>query len=119
MLTAPALLPVAPPLPSTPQLGQVIGQITASAAAAIARALREREHGRLDSKTTARAVDLVALLFSLQRATAGELDFYATARAQGVQALQQRWGKTVNARTIATLVDGVIEVLSRLESPRP
>jgi hypothetical protein len=110
---APSLARQSPP-PSTPSLEALVGQITASAAAAIARALRERENGRLDPRTKAQGGDLIAMLFGLQQATAGKIDFYAVARARGAQTLAERYGDAVDARTIDILIDGAIEVLQKV-----
>jgi hypothetical protein len=111
MRTAPASLAVVPPLPSTLPLEQVIGEITAGAALAIARALNEFQNSSLSSSTRTQGGDLVARLVELWLACADKVHFYAVARARGAQLLQERYGKDVNARTIDILVDGVLEVL--------
>ena len=118
MLTTPASLPAASPRPSALALEQVIGEIAAGAALAIARALREFQTHGLSFEAKMRVGDLIARLFEL-RFCAGQIDFYAVARARGARLLQERYGRDVNARTIAALLDAVLEVLQhvvRLES---
>jgi hypothetical protein len=102
------------PHPFLPPLEEIIGQITASAAWGLARGLSEREHGGLQLTTKMHAGELIALLFSLKQAYTGASDFYAVARAEGVQALTRRCSGAADARTIAILVDGVIEVLQKV-----
>jgi hypothetical protein len=113
MLTAPNPLPVASPLSSALPLEQAIGKIAADAAAALARALREFQTDGLSFGTKMRVGDLIARLFEL-RLCAGQIDFYAVARARGAHQLQERYGRDVNARTIAVLIDAVIEVLQQV-----
>ena len=45
---------------------------------------------------------------------AGQIDFYAVARARGTRLLQKRYGRDINARTIVVLIDAVIEVLQQV-----
>jgi hypothetical protein len=45
---------------------------------------------------------------------AGQIDFYAAARARGTRLLQERYGRDINARVIAVLIDAVIEVLQQV-----
>jgi len=112
MLIALTSLPVAFPQPST--LPQIIGEVTAGAAVALARALREfQQTDELSFETKMRAGDWIARLFEL-RLCAGQTDFYAVARARGARLLQERYGRDVNARTIAVLIDAVIEVLQQV-----
>ena len=111
MLTAPTSLPVASPQPST--LPQIIGEVTAGAAVAIARALREFQTDGLSFEAEMHVGDLIARLFEL-RLCAGQIDFYAVARAGGARLLQDRYGRDINARTIAVLIDAVIEVLRQV-----
>ena len=113
MLTTPASLPAASPRPSALALEQVIGEIAAGAALAIARALREFQTHGLSFEAKMRVGDLIARLFEL-RLCAGQIDFYAVARVRGARLLQERYGKDINARTIAVLIDAVIEVLQRV-----
>jgi hypothetical protein len=113
MLTTPASLPAASPRPSALALEQVIGEIAAGAALAIARALREFQTHGLSFEAKMRVGDLIARLFEL-RLCAGQIDFYAVARVRGARLLQERYGKDINARTIAVLIDGVIENLQQV-----
>jgi hypothetical protein len=115
MLTTPAPAPVASPPPSMPLLEQVIGEIAASAALEIARALREHQNNGLSFRNAVSAFgDRVAQLFELRQICAGQIDFYTVVRARGTHVLQQRYGKDINARTIAVLADAVIEVLQHV-----
>ena len=115
MLTTPASLPAASPRPSALALEQVIGEIAAGAALAIARALREFQTHGLSFEAKMRVGDLIARLFEL-RLCAGWIDFYAVARARGTRLLQERYGRDINAKTIATLIDAVLEVLRHVVS---
>jgi hypothetical protein len=95
-------------------LEQVIGEIVARAALEIARALRH-QNDRPSFRNAASAFgDRVAQLFELRQIYASQIDFYAAVRAAGVRVLQERYGKDVNARTIAALIDVVIEVLQHV-----
>ena len=108
MLTTPASLPATSPQPSA--LPQIIGEITAGAAVALAQALHEFQTDGLSFEAKMHVGDLIAQLFEL-RLCAGQIDFYAIARAGGARVLQERYGKDINARTIAVLIDAVIEAL--------
>ena len=59
-----------------------------------------------------RVGDRIARLFELRLVCAGPID--AVARTRGARLLQQRYGKDINARTIAVLADAVIEVLQHV-----
>ena len=114
MLTAPTSLPVASPQPSTLLLlEELIAEIVAGAALAIARALHEFQTDGLSFETKMRVGDLIARLFEL-RLCASQIDFYAVARARGARLLQDRYGRDINARTIAVLLDAVLEVLRQV-----
>ena len=111
MLIAPTSSPAASPQPST--LPQIIGEVTAGAAVALARALREfQQTDELSFETKMRVGDRIARLFELRLVCAGPID--AVARTRGARLLQQRYGKDINARTIAVLADAVIEVLQHV-----
>src|SRR5262245_39288961 len=110
MLTAPTPLPVASALPSALLLEQV-GELTANAAATVARAWCESQNGGLTTKTKMHGGDQIAQLFELWQVCAGQIDFYAVARARGIHLLWERYGEDISARTIAALVDTVIEIL--------
>jgi hypothetical protein len=110
MLTAPTSLPVALALP----LEQIIGEVTADAAVALALALREFQTDELSSRTRVHGGDRIAQLFELRLVYAGWIDFYAVARARGTRLLQERYGRDINARTIAVLIDGVLEILQQV-----
>ena len=111
MLTMPASLPVASPLPSTPLLEQVIGEVTANAALAIVRALRHQNNGLSPRNAASVFGDWIARLFELRQAYTGRLDFCAVAGAAGARLLRERYGKDLDARTIAVLIDGALEAL--------
>jgi hypothetical protein len=114
MLTTPASLPIASPQPSAPALEQVMGEVTAAAAVALARALREYQNDGLSSRNASSAFgDLIARLFEL-RLCAGQLDFFAVVRARGARLLRERHGEDLNARTIAVLIDGALEALQQI-----
>ena len=114
MLTAPTSLPVAPALPSALPLEQIIGEVTADAAVVLARALREFQNDGLSARTRTHWGDLIAQLFKLWQVCAGQVDFYAVTRARGARLLQERYGEDINARTIAVLIDGVLEILQQI-----
>src|SRR5262249_424573 len=114
MLTAPAPLPVASALPSALPLEQIIGEVTADAAVVLARALREFQNDGLSPRTRGHWGDLIVRLFELWQVGAGQIDFYAVARARGARLLQERYGKDINARAIAVLIDGVLEILQKI-----
>jgi hypothetical protein len=114
MLTTPASLSIASPQPSAPALEQVVGEIAASAAVALARALREFQTDELSFGTKMRVGDWIAQLFELRQVCAGQIDFYVVVRARGARVLQERYGRDANARTTAVLIDAVIEVLQHV-----
>ena len=114
MLTTPASLPVASPLPSALPLDEVIGEIAAGAAVALARALRYQNDGPSFRNASSAFGDWIARLFALRQVCAGQIDFYAVARARGAHLLQQRYGKDINARTIAVLLGAVIAALEHV-----
>jgi len=111
MLTA--SLPVAASLPSALPPEEVIAEITAAAALAIAQALREFQTDGLSVGAKMRVGDLIARLFEL-RLCAGQIDFYAVARVRGIRLLQKRYGEDLNARMIAALIDAVLEILQQI-----
>ena len=111
MLTTPASLPIASPQPSAPALEQVIGEVTANAALAIVRALRHQNNGLSPRNAASVFGDWIARLFELRQAYTGRLDFCAVAGAAGARLLRERYGKDLDARTIAVLIDGALEAL--------
>jgi hypothetical protein len=110
MLTAPTSLPVASPQPST--LPQIIGEVTAGAAVALARALRYQNDGPSFRNAASAFGDGIARLFELKLVCAG--DFYTVARVRGARVLQERYGEDINAKAIVTLIDAVIEILQQI-----
>ena len=114
MLTAPAPLPVASAPPSALPLEQILGEVAADAAVVLARALREFQNGGLSPRTRGHWGDLIARLFELWQVGVGQIDVYSAARARGARLLQERYGRNINARTIAVLIDGVIEILQQV-----
>jgi hypothetical protein len=113
MLTAPNPLPVASALPSA-LLEQVVGEIAAGAALAIARALHHQNNGLSPRNAASAFGEWIARLFALRQVCAGQIDFYAIARARGARLLQERYGGDINTRMIAVLIDAVIEVLQQV-----
>jgi len=114
MLIAPTSLPVASLQPSALVLERVIGEIAADAAVALARALREFQNDGLSARIRTHWGDLIARLFELWRVGAGQIDVYAVARAGGIRLLRERYGEDISARTIAVLIDAVIEALQQV-----
>src|SRR5262249_61918358 len=109
MLTTPTSLPVASALPSALPLEQILGEVAADAAVVLARALREFQNGGLSPRTRGHWGDLIARLFELWQVGVGQIDVYSAARARGARLLQERYGRDINARTIAVLIDGGVE----------
>jgi len=112
MPTAPTPLPVAPAPPSALLLEQV-GELTADAAATVARAWCESQNGGLTTKTKMHGGDQIAKLFELWQVCAGQVDFYAVARAGDIRLLRERYSEDISARTIAALIDTVLEILQQ------
>jgi hypothetical protein len=113
VLTTPTSLPAASLQPSAPALEQAVGEIAASAALEIARALRHQNNGLSPRNAASAFGDWIARLFEL-RLVAGQIDFYAVVRARGTRLLQERHGKDLEARTIVALIDGVLEALQQI-----
>ena len=111
MLIAPTSLPVTSALPSALSLEEIIGEIAAGAALAIARALREFQTHGLSFEAKMRVGDLIARLFEL-RLCAGPID--DAARTRGARLLRERYGEDLDARTIAVLIDGALEALRQV-----
>src|SRR5262249_13465867 len=109
MPTAPTPLPVAPALPSARLLEQV-GELTADAAATVARAWCESQNGELTTKTTMHGGSQIAELFELWQVCAGQVDFYAVARTGGIRLLRERCNKDISMWTITALIDTVLEI---------
>ena len=109
MLTTP---PVAPPPPSALLLEQV-SKLTADAAVTAARAWCESQNGGLSTKTKLHGGGQIAELFELWQICAGQVDFYAVARAGGIRLLRERFGEDISAQTIAALVDTTLEILQK------
>jgi hypothetical protein len=110
MLTAPAPLPVASSLP----LEEIIGEIAADAAVALARALREFQTDGLSSRTRGHWGGLIARLFDLWQVGAGQIDVFAAVRIRGARLLQERYGEDLDARAIAVLLGAVIAALEHV-----
>ena len=115
MLITPASLPAASPQPSALPLEELIGEIAAGAAVAIARALRDQNDGLSPRNAASAFGDWIARLFELRLVCAGQIDFYAVARARGARLLQERsHGEDLDARMLATLLDAVLETLQQV-----
>jgi hypothetical protein len=96
-------------------LEQVVGEVTARAALAVARALHEfRRDGLSARKTRMHAGAQIARLFELWQVCAGQIDIYAVARARGTHLLQERHGEDLNTRMLAVLIDAVLESLQQV-----
>jgi hypothetical protein len=91
MHPAPAISAPCPPLPQSPSLAELIGEVVAAAVAVIAVGLDERGNGGLRPKTKLTGADLITQLFALRQACAGELDFDVTAREYGKRAVAARY----------------------------
>src|SRR5215472_3622389 len=111
MLTTPTSLSVAS---ARMPLEEIVGAITADAAVVLARALREFQTDGLSARTRAQGGDRIAQLFELRLVYAGQIDFYAVARARGTRLLQDRCGEDISARTIAALIDTVLDILQKV-----
>jgi len=57
--------------------------------------------------------DQIAKLFELWQVCAGQVDFYAVARAGDIRLLRERYSEDISARTIAALIDTVLEILQQ------
>jgi GAF domain-containing protein len=89
MLTpAPSPATVAP----ASSIERLIGEVTATAAAALAKALAEYWTGGLTRSTKSLGGDWIAQLYELRRATLTELNFEKVARVHGMQVLRERGG---------------------------
>jgi hypothetical protein len=113
VLTTPASLPTASLQPSALVLEQIIGEIAADAAAALAQALHEFQTDGLSFEAKMRVGDSIARLFEL-RLCVDQIDFFDVARAHGARRLQERYGRDVNARTRVVLIDAVLEILQQI-----
>ena len=83
MLIAPTSSPIASPRPSALVLEDVVGEITAGAAVALAQALRESQTDGLSVEVKMRVGDLIARLFALRLYTAGQMERRRHPRAAG------------------------------------
>jgi len=77
-------------------MAELIGEVVAAAVAVIAVGLDERSNGGLRLKTKLTGGDLIAQLYALRQACAGELDFDATAREYGKRAIAARYVGTIS-----------------------
>ena len=94
-----------------PLIERVIGEVVAAAARAIVRALMEYQNGGAQPATTRHGGDLIAQLYALRQACAGELDFDAVARSQGKRALRERYARLKHApgRPVTELTDAMLD----------
>jgi hypothetical protein len=75
--------------PAPNEIERSIGEATASAACAFARALLERQTSWLSPETRLASGTRVAALYTLQQSTLGQIDFAFVARQQGKRVLRQ------------------------------
>jgi hypothetical protein len=80
---------------SASSLEQLIGELVAAAVAVISVGLDERANGGLRPKTKLAGGDLIAQLFTLRQACAGELDFDVVAREYGKRAIAARYAAAI------------------------
>jgi hypothetical protein len=81
------------PLPSAPSFDELIGEVVAAAACAIAQALREFQNGGLRTETKMHGGDLIAQLYALRQYMVGYWDFDRVARTMGKQVLREGYGE--------------------------
>jgi hypothetical protein len=99
--------------PAQTGIATAIGQATADAVDAFSTALLEHWGGKLSFKTKDIGGGMIARLYELQQAALGELDFDATARVFGRQALQARhaaaWRAQHGTDLPETVLDGLLD----------
>ena len=119
------------PCPFRPQKPQIadrsverlIGELVAATADLFARGLdkcwaRGKMNGQMSTDTTERGRALIAGLLELRNGTAGELDFNAVARLHGARVLRDRYGQGISDKTINSLINAALEILSRIARAR-
>jgi len=75
-------------------------------------------NGQMSADTKEQGSALIAGLLDLRNGTAGELDFNAVARLHGARVLKDRYGQGISDRTVHSLVNAALEVLSRIVHAR-
>jgi len=101
------------PAPSG-ELEQRLGVAVADATVAVSRGCLEwMGNGLITAKTKALGGDQIANLYWLFQEASG-LDFFVIARSQGRRVLLERLGADAHEPTIDVLVDGVIEILTKV-----
>lgn len=106
--------PVRSTAESSPSLERHVGELVASAAAAVAEALREFERGKLTGRTKSHGGDLIFELYKLRMFMVGYWDFDRIAVEYGRAVLRETSGSEVDARTIHILVYGVMDILRKV-----
>ena len=112
MHPAPAITPRAPcpPLPQSPSIAELIGEIVAQITAVIAVGLDERSNGGLRPRTKTCGGDLIAQLYALREvylAEPGALDFNRVAREHGKRAIAAHYAAAARelGHPVAELTD--------------
>jgi hypothetical protein len=80
----------------------------------LVQGVTEREAGPLPRATKMRGGDLLAQLFVLRQYMIELWNFDAVARTQGTQVLRELIGASVSAALIDELVNGVLEILTKV-----
>src|SRR5262249_48862803 len=109
-----AVSPFAPALSKAepePCIERHVGELVASAASAVAEALREFQNGGLRTSTKIHGGDLICELYKLRQFMVGYWDFDRIAVEYGARVLQEQCGNDVDASTIEILIDGVMSIL--------
>jgi hypothetical protein len=108
----PAQQAVAPTPPPTSEVEEVVGELVAHAAHAIAQAALEcRRTGRRDGRL---AAEWIAQLYTLRQFAFDGIEFDRVARERGRQALRQRCDGKLSERQIGELVDHVLELVEKV-----
>jgi hypothetical protein len=121
MLLHSSLCPSRPQEPQTVDLSveQLIGELIAATACLFAQGLGEcwargKMNGQMSVNTKEQGRTLIAGLLELRNSTAGELDFNVVARSHGARILKDRYGQSVNDKTINSLINAALEILGRI-----
>jgi len=111
------------PQTADPSVEELIGEFIAATACLFARGLGEcwahgKMNGRMSVDTKERGRVLIAGLLELRNGTAGALDFDVVARARGARILKDCYGPDVSDKTINSLINAALEILSRVVRTR-
>ena len=97
-----------------PSIEEIVGKMVAQAAVALGAGVREYKRGKLSLQTKMAGADCIAQLYTARRFMAGDVDFDAVAREWGQRVLLESGGTDVDANTAEILVDGVLNILTRV-----